>query len=144
MPSCRFFATPAGCMRGDACHFSHEKPNGASANVTASTATSNLHRNLALTKNAPSATACFFFSKGNCQNGVSCVFSHATEHGSLANTESSLKPCIFFQTGRCQFGATCQFQHLVDNGRAPTVLEAVNHKVRTKTYLITKNLTDHP
>ncbi|PQE19749.1 hypothetical protein CJF32_00010184 [Rutstroemia sp. NJR-2017a WRK4] len=128
MPSCRFFATPAGCMRGDACRFSHEKTIDTSANATAPTATRNLHGNLNLPKHAPSASPCFFFSKGNCQNGASCVFSHAAEHVSAENTGSSSKPCIFFQAGRCQFGATCKFQHLVDNGVGPTVSEAVTLK----------------
>jgi hypothetical protein len=129
MPSCRFFATPAGCMRGNACRFSHEKTIDTSANATAPTATGNPHWNHNLPNPASSAPPCLFFSKGNCQNGASCVFSHAAEHISAENTDSSSKPCVFFQAGRCQFGAACKFQHLVDNDVAPTVVEAVKLKV---------------
>jgi len=60
------------------------------------------------------AMPCPLFSRGGCQFGDACRFSHALAPPPVAKTSAvntAAMPCPFFSRGGCQFGETCRFSH---------------------------------
>lgn len=120
---CKFFVQ-GRCKNGVDCSFSHCGLESSSVRSPARRSNQQQNHIFPLSKPA-SKSACIYFAKGKCTNGVTCTFSHSdTATGSplsinLQQTranESTLKgsilvPCKFFAQGSCMKGDECQFFH---------------------------------
>ena len=69
--TCKFFGTPRGCDKGNACAFSHVDLSSASAKSTTAH-----HADQAAGKTATPAPCKYFSTPNGCRNGINCVFLH--------------------------------------------------------------------
>ncbi|KAI5922705.1 hypothetical protein F4810DRAFT_672340 [Camillea tinctor] len=115
---CRFYVLGI-CSKGNACQFTHERPNEStssspSSNVTLSTG----HRPESNSKKP----SCRYFASGTCTRGTSCPFPHEepSKAPPSANTlpvpqpradSRSQTPCQFFAKGYCRNGDICPYSH---------------------------------
>jgi len=140
--ACDFFNTPRGCVKGDACDFTHVRAGGVAQNPYAlsnfpgypgfPTGALGAQFGLPAFGALPGIAAgrgrgltkpkkCDFFQtpKG-CVKGAQCDFIH---------TKS--RPCEFFSTARgCRKGDLCDFQHVAKDGETT---ESVDTTGKTKT-----------
>ncbi|KAF8070666.1 hypothetical protein FPV67DRAFT_1488261 [Lyophyllum atratum] len=105
MPPCRFFNSPKGCRRGDACNFTHGTPQSARPSPSASTAGadpgpsrrsagtgpgSSLRSQNAGPPNAPGGACDFYWATGKCKREFDCRFRHTINPELNAPSPSSL------------------------------------------------------
>ncbi|KAJ8070578.1 hypothetical protein OCU04_000951 [Sclerotinia nivalis] len=114
MLPCKYFATLAGCGRGNSCQYSHDastKTNAPQSIHSLNIKNGNPLPSQPLRPQAQKLIACKFFAKGLCQKGDDCPFSHEVTMAAASGIPPRSRICSFFTRGQCTRGNRCQFEH---------------------------------